>query len=94
MCNCFKDNLERIKEHVSKKLTDFEKSYLHVEWQDYAYMITEKDYVPVNPKVNIEYRTKKRSGDIAKSKKKDSVSMMARYCPFCGRDTKKEKDND
>lgn len=91
MCDCFKDNLERIKEHVSKKLTDFEKSTLKLNWDGYSFFIEGGDHIPVNPKVNIEYNTKKRNGDVAKSKKKDSVSMMARYCPFCGRDTKADK---
>ena len=90
MCNCFKERLALIKEHVSKNLTEFEISTLSLEWKGYSFFMDGKDHIPVNPRVNIEYRTKKRNGDIAKSKKKDNVSMMARYCPYCGRDTKAE----
>jgi len=92
MCKCFEEKLVLIKEHVSKKLTDFEKSYLQTEWEGYSFFMDGGDHIPVNPKVKIEYRTQKKNGDIQKSKKKDSVSMLARYCPFCGRDTKEDKD--
>ena len=91
MCNCFEEKIKLIKEHVSKKLTEFEADNLKVEWEGYSFFMDGGDHIPVNPKVNIEYKTKKRNGDVAKSKKKDSVSMLARYCPFCGRDTKSVK---
>lgn len=91
MCKCFEENMVSIKEHVSKKLTDFEKSTLELNWDGYSFFMDGGDHIPVNPKINIEYRTKKRNGDTAKSKKKDKVSILARYCPFCGRDTKAVK---
>lgn len=93
MCNCFEERLTLIKEHVSKKLSDFELSTLELEWEGCSFFMDGGDHIPVNPRVNISYKTKKRNGDIAKSKKKDNISMMARYCPYCGRDTKADTNN-
>ena len=87
MCDCFETRLDLVKDHVGKKLTDFEKSTLSLEWSGYSFFMDGKDHIPVNPRVKIEYQTKKRDGEVAKNKKKDEISIMARYCPFCGRDT-------
>ena len=88
MCTCFKDNLLRIKCEISKNLTEFEASTLHTEWQGASIFLDGSDRIPVNPVVSYEYQTKKTNGETAKNKKKNTVGMMARYCPFCGRDTK------
>lgn len=94
MCDCFKEKLKLVTEHIKKDLTDFEKETFHSEWVGYSFFLDGKPHVPVNPKVAYEYKTKKRNGDVAKNLKKNDVSMLARYCPFCGEDTKKDENKD
>lgn len=83
-CNCFDENLERIKERVIAQLPD-DATDLKVEWEGYSFFFS-GDRVPVNPKVNIEYRKMKKDKTPAKNLTKESVRMLCSYCPFCGRE--------
>jgi hypothetical protein len=82
-CDCFDRNLERIKEKVIAQLPD-DVTDLHVDWDGYVFILS-GDLVPVNPKINIEYRKMKKDKTPAKNTTKDSVLMFCSYCPFCGR---------
>lgn len=87
MCNCFAEKLVLITDHIKPKLPE-KYTDLNIDWEGYSFFMDGKPHVPVNPKVRIEYRGFKRNGDPKVNLTKDSVSMMARYCPFCGEDTK------
>ena len=81
-CNCFEDNLKRMEEHILKELpehTDFD-----IGWDGYGFFFN-SDQVPVNPKINYEYRAFKKDGSPMKNLSKASVSMLSNYCPYCGR---------
>ncbi|HDY7638927.1 TPA: hypothetical protein RQK07_003323 [Vibrio vulnificus] len=82
-CNCFSENLERIKEKVTAQLPEGATD-LSVEWEGYSFFFS-GDHVPVNPRILIEYRKKKKDGTPAKNLTKDVVGMLCQYCPFCGR---------
>jgi len=86
-CECFKDKLVLVEGHVNGKLPEGAHD-LKVSWEGYSYFFS-GDFSPVNPKVNIEYRKTKKNGDPAKSLTKDSISMIASFCCYCGRKLKK-----
>ena len=91
MCNCFDEKLVLIKAHIKPQLPE-KHTDLNIEWEGYSFFTDGKPHVPVNPKVRIEYRGFKKNGDPKANLTKDSVSMLARYCPFCGEDTKADND--
>ncbi|HFD4079508.1 hypothetical protein P3632_22015 [Vibrio parahaemolyticus] len=88
-CNCFEENLNKIKEHIKEDLpsdiTEFK-----ANWDGAAFILS-GDRVPVNPKVNYEFRGTKRDGSPAKRLTKVSVRVFCSYCPFCGRKLGEEK---
>ena len=86
MCNCFKETLDKVKEHIKPQLPE-KHSDLKVDWEGYSFILSGKPYIPVNPKINIEYRGFKKNGDPKSNLTKETMSIMARYCPFCGEDT-------
>lgn len=83
-CNCFDENLERIKEQVIAHLPDGATD-LRVEWKGRTFFFS-GDRLPVNPRVNIEYRKMKKDKTPAKHITRDSVGILCSYCPFCGRE--------
>ena len=91
MCNCFAEKLILITDHIKPKLPE-KYTDLNIEWEGYSFFLDGKPHVPVNPKVRIEYRRFKRDGEPKVNLTKDSVSMLARYCPFCGEDTKADEN--
>ena len=87
-CNCFEKSLEQVKKHVLDHIgavTEFE-----AEWVGSSFFLDGKDHVPVNPKVKYEYRGLKKDKTPKANKTKDEITLMARYCPFCGIDTQAE----
>lgn len=87
MCNCFEENLKKIKEHLTPQLPEQRKE-LEIKWVGYSFFLDGKSHVPVNPKISVEYRGFKKNGDPKVGLTKDTVTVVARYCPFCGEDTK------
>ncbi|NKF51395.1 hypothetical protein G3R49_12585 [Shewanella sp. WXL01] len=90
MCNCFDENLARVTEHlkdrISGEFTEFE-----ADWKDQSFFLDGKKHVPVNPKIKYSYRLKKKDGTPRANKTNHEVSMVARYCPFCGEDTQADE---
>ena len=72
---------------IEGKFEKVEYEDLKLEWSGYSFFFS-GDNVPVNPKVKIEYRGFKKNGDPKANLTKDEVTIIGRYCPFCGRDTK------
>lgn len=89
-CNCFSEYLEKVKEQVIPQIPEGSDE-VHFNWQNRVFLISGKDYSPVNPKVEIEYRKPKRGGGFAKGMTRDTVSIMANYCAFCGRKYQKDE---
>lgn len=87
-CNCFNEGLEKVKAHIQKAAGDI--TEFSANWKDYSYFIDGGDHIPVNPKVEYEYRGVKKDGSAKARLTKDTISIFVRYCPFCGRDTKAE----
>ena len=86
-CNCFSENLEKVKEKVIK---DMPKGASDINiWWDGGSLFFSGDYSPVNPKINTSYRAKKKSGEPAKNLTKSSLSLFAEFCCYCGRKLKK-----
>lgn len=90
-CNCFGETLERVKSKLMERIPE-DATQVNFEWEGYSFFMDGKPHVPVNPKVLVEYRGVKRNGEPKANLTKDSVSIMARYCPFCGFDTKKDEE--
>lgn len=86
-CNCFDETLERVKTHIHDQLKE-EVAEFKAEWEGYSFFLDGNDHVPVNPRVAYEYRGFKKNGSPRANMTRDTVSLMARYCPFCGIDTK------
>ena len=88
-CKCFEESLDKVKTHIKEKLGEGVTEF-NANWKDYSYFISGGDHIPVNPKVEYEYRGVKKDGSSKAKLTKDTISIFARFCPFCGRDTKKE----
>lgn len=83
MCNCFEDTLARISDHIKPQIpanaTDFK-----IDWQGRAFMLSAGEYAPTNPKLEYSYQPMKKDGTPAKNRRKDTVSIIASHCCFCG----------
>lgn len=83
MCNCFEETLERVKERVKQKLPkdaeDFE-----ADWQGRAFMLSEGEFAPTNPKIEYSFQPMKKDGTPTKNRRKDTVSILASHCCYCG----------
>ncbi|WP_138438548.1 hypothetical protein [Marinobacter alexandrii] len=90
-CNCFSEYLEKVKEKVSPQIPEGADEVSFV-WQNRIFLVSGADYSPVNPRVEVEYRKPKKGGGFAKGMTRDTISIMANYCAFCGRKYEKEGD--
>lgn len=88
-CTCFEDTLARVTDHVAKGIGEKYQD-LKVSWQNEAFILSAADYLPVNPKILVEYRTFKKDDTPRKNLTKKDFSMFCTYCPFCGRKLEKE----
>lgn len=88
MCNCFEETLVKIKEHVAPQVPEGAKD-LSIDWDGRTYLLSGDEHSPVNPKIKIEYRAPKKGGGHAANLKKDTVSILASHCMFCGYQYKK-----
>tara|TARA_Y100000588_G_C13641807_1_gene664082 strand:+ start:304 stop:606 length:303 start_codon:yes stop_codon:yes gene_type:complete len=85
-CNCFNENLERVKNHLNEKGKVPEGAIdVDFRWQGQAFLLTQSDYAPVNPKVEAKFRAPKKGGGHARNMSKLEISLMATHCCFCGR---------
>lgn len=86
VCNCFSENLERVKEHLisSGQIPKGAKD-IKFEWEGRFLNLSGKDCSPVSPKIKFEYRPEKKGGGHAATLKRNNVGMSARHCCFCGR---------
>ena len=82
-CECFSKNLKMVKERVESKIPR-DVSDLNVEWDNSSFFLG-GDYSLVNPKINVSYRAKKKNGTPAKNLTRDSFSLVADFCCYCGR---------
>ena len=83
-CNCFEERLESVKPKIMAQIPT-DAIDVDVEWENYSFFFGGGDYSPVNPQVKIEYRPLKKDKSPAKNLKKDTVSLLASHCCFCGR---------
>ncbi|MBE0379209.1 hypothetical protein [Pseudoalteromonas prydzensis] len=85
-CNCFTENLERIKNHLTESGAIPEGAIdIDVRWQNQVFILSDRDFSPVNPKINIAFRAPKKGGGHARNLCKNDVSIMATHCCYCGR---------
>lgn len=84
-CNCFEATLdnasEKIKERLPENITE-----LNIDWKDRIFFLSVGEYSPSNPQVEYSYRRKKSNGEPYRSITKDSITIAASYCCFCGRE--------
>tara|TARA_R110000851_G_scaffold158526_1_gene301553 strand:- start:8413 stop:8718 length:306 start_codon:yes stop_codon:yes gene_type:complete len=86
-CNCFAETLERVKNHLTDQGkipagaidSDF-------RWQGQAYILSGGEYAPVNPKIEVKYRSPKKHGGHARNMSKIDMTIMATHCCYCGRE--------
>ena len=83
MCNCFEETLERIEAHIKPQLPKNAED-IKFDWKDRAFMLSDGDYAPTNPKIEYEYRPMKRDGTPQKNLRRDTVSILASHCCYCG----------
>lgn len=85
-CNCFTENLERVKNHLTESGAIPEGSIdIDVRWQNQVFILSEGDFSPVNPKINFEFRAPKKGGGHARNLRKSDISIVATHCCYCGR---------
>ncbi|WP_288985812.1 hypothetical protein [uncultured Pseudoalteromonas sp.] len=85
-CNCFTENLERVKNHLTESGAIPEGSIdIDVRWQNQVFILSEGDFSPVNPKINFEFRVPKKGGGHARNLRKSDISIVATHCCYCGR---------
>ncbi len=85
-CNCFTDNLDRVKNHLIERGTIPEGAKdVEFKWRDQTFSLSGGDRAPVNPRVEFEFRAPKKGGGHAKNLRKGDISIYANYCCFCGR---------
>lgn len=82
MCNCFNEQLERVKAHVAKEHPKAVE--IGVSWKDRIYCLDGKPRTPVHPRVLIEFQDFKRDDTLKARKTKQEITIMGDYCPFCG----------
>jgi len=87
-CDCFKETLSEVKEHLKEKQIPENATEFKASWEG-ASVIFADDYVPVNPVIQYQYRKTKKDGSPAKNLTKETVSILCGYCPFCGRQIEK-----
>lgn len=83
MCNCFEETLEKVTEHIKEKIPADAKDF-EIEWEGRAYMLSEGQYAPTSPKLAYAYRPMKRDGTPQKNLRKDTVTILASHCCYCG----------
>jgi len=85
-CNCFKETLERVKNlYLEKGKVPEGAIDVDFRWQGQGFILSEGEFAPVNPKIEVKFRSPKKGGGHAKNMSKDEVSMIATHCCFCGR---------
>ncbi|WP_409425415.1 MULTISPECIES: hypothetical protein [unclassified Pseudoalteromonas] len=85
-CNCFKDTLNRVKDHLTEQgKVPADAINIGFRWQGQSMILTEGEYSPVNPKVEVEFQAAKKGGGHARNKTKIDISIMATHCCYCGR---------
>ena len=83
ICNCFEEALEGAKKHLVSKLPEGATEF-SADWKGGVFFFS-GDHVPVNPAVSYEYRAVKKDGTPAKNLTKNSLTLLASHCPYCGR---------
>lgn len=85
-CECFPETLKIVEKSVVDQLQHRGTKHenISVNWEGYSYFLS-GDYCPVNPKVKVEYQGFKKNGDPMRNLTKDSITITAKFCPFCGR---------
>jgi hypothetical protein len=92
-CNCFEETLVKVKDHIKTQLPS-NATEVEIDWDQRIFLLSGGDHAPVSPKLKVEYRGVKRNGEPNKNLTKDTVSMLASHCCFCGREyVKEEKAN-
>jgi len=91
-CGCFERTLLKMQQHIQQQLNQQGVKYedLELNWQGRAYILSGDEHSPVNPKIEVSYQTFKKNGEPTRNRKKDSISIMASHCAFCGREYQKE----
>ena len=85
-CNCFTETLERVKKlYLEKGKVPEGAIDVDFRWQGQSFILSEGEFAPVNPKIEVKFRSLKRDGSHAKNMSKGEVSMIATHCCFCGR---------
>ena len=88
-CECFNEYLFKVQEQVMPQIPEGA-AEISFSWQNRVFLMSGGDYSAVNPKVEIEYRKPKKGGGFAKGMTRDTISIMANYCAFCGRKYQKD----
>jgi hypothetical protein len=89
-CNCFEEMLDKVKEHIAPKIPAGAID-VNIDWDGRTFVLSKGEYAPVNPKVKIEYRAPKKAGGHTVNLKKDTVTMTASYCCYCGNKYEREE---
>lgn len=83
-CDCFKEKIQLVKDKVGETLPEGIKNF-EIRWNNEVWIIDGRDSSPVNPQVKYEYHLPKKGGGYRVNKTKKEVSLMAKFCCFCGR---------
>ena len=84
MCKCFGELIEKVKEHVKPTLPDGATD-VSFDWHGAVFYLVEGDFPTISPRVDYSFRGIKKNGDPKANLTKDTLSVKAKYCCFCGR---------
>lgn len=81
-CNCFKEKLSQISDHLKAKLSP-EITEFNAQWEGGTVLFSGDD-VPATLGINYQYRGAKRDKTPNKNITKDNLRLFFSYCPICG----------
>lgn len=78
-CNCYQELNLKLKEKTGDPSAELETA-----------IIKNGNQLEAFPSINASYRKKKKDGSF--DKKETSMNFVANYCPFCGKEIKKQAE--
>jgi len=83
-CNCFDEIKGKADKAIREQLPDGATD-IDVSWKPGVFIFSGGDRSPVPLELEVSYRKVKANGDPFKNVTRESVNILMKHCPFCGR---------